>query len=157
MILLRHWKMILGLMAIFGAGVGTGGVGMIVFLHKVFTIPVVTQRWVDDKMADLDRKLKLTPDQKMKIRPIVTAAAERSRAIGGETYEKFIVSAEQAHSDVAKELAPQQQAEFKKMRSQVINALRDLAQREINLRSAGKRGAAPARPVVEAAPDAPRS
>jgi hypothetical protein len=157
MILLRHWKMIVGLMAIFGTGVGTGGVGMIVLLHKVFTSPVSTQRWVDDKMADLDRKLKLTPEQKAKIRPIVTAAAERFRAIGGETFEKLVVTAEQAHADVAKELNPQQQAEFNKMRAQVINSLRDLFQREISVRGAGKRGAAPARPVMETAPDAPRS
>jgi hypothetical protein len=149
MILFRHWRMIIGLMAIFGAGVGTGGVGTILLLQRIFTTPIATQRWVDDKLADLDRKLKLSPEQKAKIRPIIVAAAERLRAIGGETSDKIIATAEQAHADVAKELTPEQNVEFNKLRKQVINTLRDLSQREITLKGSGKHGSAPARPETE--------
>lgn len=149
MILFRHWKMIIGLMAIFGAGVGTGGVGTILLLQRVFSSPVATQRWADDKLADLDHKLKLSPEQKTKIRPIIVAAAERLRAIGGEAFDKIITTAEQAHADVAKELTPEQKVEFNKLRKQVINSLRELSQREISVKGSGKHGAAPARPETE--------
>lgn len=146
--LLRHWKMILGLMAIFGTGVGTGGVGTIFLLYKTFTRPVITQRWVDDRMAELDLKLTLTPEQEGKIRPIVQSAAERFQTIGTETFDEIRATAEQAHADVAKELTPEQQVEFKKLRPKVLNALRDLSQRAINVRSSSNRG------TTQTAPDA---
>jgi hypothetical protein len=148
--LLRHWKMILGLMAIFATGVGTGGVAVIVLLHRVVTTPVSSQRWVDSRMADLERKLKLTPEQKGKIQPIVEGAVERMRGIGGEAFEKIIATAEQAHADVAKELTPEQQVEFNKLRKQIINNLRELSQREISVKGAGRHGDAPQRPAMEA-------
>ncbi len=138
MILLRHWKMILGLMALFGTGVGTGGVGTIVLLNRVFSSPIDTDRWVNSRMDDLDRRLKLTPEQKAKIRPIVTAAAERFRAIGEETFNNIIATAEQTHADVAKELTPQQQVEFSKLREDVIAKLRSLSQRQISVKAARK-------------------
>jgi hypothetical protein len=149
MILFRHWKMIIGLMAIFGAGVGTGGVGTILLLQRIFSKPLATQRWADDKLADLDRKLKLSPEQKAKIRPIIVTAAERLKAIGGEASDQIIVTAVQAHADVAKELTPEQTIEFNKLRKQVINTLRDLSQREIAIKGSGKHGAAPVRPETE--------
>ena len=147
--LLRHWKMIFGLMAIFGTGVGTGSVGIVVLLHHFFTTPVATRDWVESRMADLDRKLKLTPEQKENIRPIIATAAERFRAIGGETFDRIIAAAEQAHADVAKELTPQQEKEFNKLRAQVVSSLRDLSQREITVKGSGKRGANRARPEAE--------
>src|SRR4051812_41449098 len=149
MTLLRHWKMIIGLVAIFGAGVGTGGVGVILLLQRVFSSPVATQRWADDKLKDLDRKLKLSPEQKAKIRPIMVTAAERLKAIGGSAFEQIITTAEQAHADVAKELTPGQKVEFNKLRKQVINSLRDLSQREITVKGIGKHSAAPAQPESE--------
>ena len=149
MILLRHWKMILGLMALFGTGVGTGGVGTIVLLNRVFSSPIDTDRWVNSRMEDLDRKLKLTPEQKAKIRPIVVAAAERFRAIGEETFNNMIATAEQAHAEVAKELTPQQQIEFSKLREDVIAKLRSLSQRQISVKAARKPTPAPPPPETE--------
>lgn len=146
---LRHWKMILGLMAIFGTGVGTGGVGTLVVLHRVFTSPVPTQHWANARLADLEQKLKLTPEQKAKIRPIVENAARRFREIGAEAFDKIIATANATHDEVAKELTPEQQAEFNKLRPQIIAALRELAQREISVKAHGKRSAAPERPESE--------
>lgn len=139
MSILRHWKMIVGLMAIFGTGVGTGGVGTLVVLHKVFTSPVATQRWTDSKLTDLEEKLKLTAEQKRRIRPIVEKAARRFREIGGEAFDKIIATAEQTHAEVAKELTPEQQPEFNRMRPKVIAALRELAQREISVKANDKK------------------
>src|SRR3954466_566850 len=146
MILLRHWKMIVGLMALFGTGVGTGGVGTIVLINRIFTTPVNIDSWVNDRMTDLDRRLKLTPEQKSKIRPIVTEAAERFRAFGDEAHDNVITTAEQAHADVAKELTPTQQVEFNKMRKGVIDNLRTLFQRQINFRAARKHSTPPSGP-----------
>jgi hypothetical protein len=137
--LLRHWKMILGLMAIFAAGVGTGAVGMVMIIVKAVSSPVVNHRWTDERLADLDRKLVLTPEQKAKIRPIVLSAAERFRALGNETFEKLLAAADQTYEEVARELTPEQRVELEKMRPQAVAALRDLCQREISVRSRARR------------------
>lgn len=152
--LFRHWKMIIGLMAIFAAGVGTGAVGVVAIIVRTISKPVSTQRWVDSRMSEFSRKLQLTEEQELKIRPIVQTAAQRFQSIGGETFQQIIATAEQAHADVSKELTPEQQVEFNKMRRQVINALRDLSQREITVRGAGRHGAAPKRPEAETPADA---
>lgn len=136
---LRHWKMLLGLMAIFGAGVGTGGVGTFVVIYKMVTSPVSTQRWTNSRLSELESKLKLTPEQKTKIKPIVERTANRFREIGHEAFDKIFTTALQAHAEVAKELTPEQQVEFKKLRPQIISALRDLAQKEINSSSRSRR------------------
>jgi hypothetical protein len=140
--LLRRWKLILGLLAIFVAGVGTGGVGVIILLQRVFTTPVANQRWTEDRLVDLEKKLKLTPEQKEKIRPIVAGTVARFRALGGDTFDKIRTLAGEAHAEVSKELTPEQQAEFNKMRPQILSALRDLSQREIGVRSRLRREAA---------------
>src|SRR5262245_24833648 len=111
---LRHWKMILGLMAIFAAGVGTGGVGVVLLLVRTFTTPVSTQNWVDGRMKEFDRKLKLTPEQKDKIRPILANAVEQLRSIGADAFQRAVAIAGQAHADVSKELTAKQQDEFNK-------------------------------------------
>ena len=146
---LRHWKMILGLMALFGAGVGTGGIGTLVVLHRVFTSPEPVQRWTDARLWEMEQKLKLTPEQKAKVRPMIESAARRFREIGGEAFEKIIATAEQTHDEVAKELTAEQQAEFQKMRPQVIAKLRELAQREISVKAHGERSPGPQRPEFE--------
>ena len=146
---LRHWKMILGLLAIFVAGVGTGGVGTIVVLHRVFTKPVVSRNWADARLRDLETRLKLTPEQKERIKPIAERTADRFRAIGGEAFEKILVTARETHEEIGKELTPEQQAEFNRLRPQVISALRELAQREISVKGQGGRSEAPARPELD--------
>jgi hypothetical protein len=147
--ILRHWKMIIGLMAIFGAGVGTGGVGTLVVLRRVFTTPEPVQRWVDARVRELESKLKLTPEQKLRIRPIIEKAGGRFRDIGAEAFGKIMATAGQTHDEVAQELTPAQQIEFKKMRQQVIARLRELAQREINVKAHGNRSPGPQRPDLE--------
>jgi hypothetical protein len=150
--LLRRWKLILGLLAIFVAGVGTGGVGVIILLQRVFTTPVASQRWTDDRVKDLEQKLKLTPEQKDKIRPIVASTVARFRALGGETFDKIRTLAEEAQAELSKELTPEQQAEFNKLRPQILSALRDLSQREIGVRSRARREAASQRETPSEVP-----
>ena len=143
---LRHWKMILGLLAIFGTGMGTGAVGTIVLLHRVFTKPVVSRSWAEARLRDLETRLKLTPEQKERIKPIAERTADRFRAIGAEAFEKIVATAQETHEEIRNELTPEQQAEFNRLRPQVISALRELAQREISVKGQGGRSGAPDTP-----------
>lgn len=133
--LLRHWKMIIGLLAIFGAGVGTGAIGTVITLHRVFTKREPQGQWVNARLSDLERHLKLTPEQQEKVRPMVQKAGQRFRAIGTESFEKIIDVANETHEEVARELTPEQREEFNRLRPHVIARLRELAQREIAVRA----------------------
>jgi hypothetical protein len=133
--LFRHWKMIFGLMAIFGAGVGTGGIGTVVTLHRIFTRPQPQDTWVNARLGDLERHLEITPEQKQRIRPIVQSAGMRIRDIGSESYERIVNVAQETLEEISRELTPEQQEKFNRLRPQVISRLRDLTQREITARS----------------------
>jgi hypothetical protein len=149
--LFRHWKMVLGLMVIFGAGVGTGGIGTVVALQRIFSRTPPQEKWVNARLADLERRLKITPEQKQRIRPIVESADMHIRDIGGESYERIVNVAQETHEEISRELNPEQREEFNRLRPQVISILRDLTQREITVRS-HKAGVPPASPPTEPAP-----
>lgn len=154
--LFRHWKMIFGLMAIFGAGVGTGGIGTVVALHRIFTRPQPQDTWVNARLRDMERRLKITPEQKQRIRPIVESAGMRIRDIGGESYERLVNVAQETHEEISRELTPEQREEFNRLRPQVISILRDLTQREITVLS-HKAGVPPAHDPKSTGPSAPVS
>ena len=111
-----------------------------VFVTSVATIvhlvnkPEPVKQWVEARLKELDRRLKLTPEQREKIRPIVEKASARFRQIGAEAFSDILVTARETHEEVAKELTPEQRTEFDKYRQEVIAKLRELAQKEIVLK-----------------------
>lgn len=133
--LFRHWKMVGGLMAIFAAGMGTGAIGTVMLLHRVFTRAEPQDRWVTARLADLEKSLKLTPEQKQRLRPIVDRAGMRFRDIGSDAYAEITRIAGETRDELARELTPEQKAKFEEMRPQVLAKLRELAQREITVRA----------------------
>lgn len=129
--LLRHWKLILGLGAIFGAGVCTGAITAVAVIVHLVNKPEPMKQWVDSRLKELDARLKLTPEQREKIRPIVEKASARFRKIGATAFDEIIVTAKETHEEVANELNSEQRTEFDKYRQEVIAKLRELAQKEI--------------------------
>jgi Spy/CpxP family protein refolding chaperone len=90
---------------------------------------------VNARLAELERRLKITPEQKQRIRPIVESAGMHIRDIGGESYERIVSVAQETQEEISRELSPEQREEFNRLRPQVISILRDLTQREITVRS----------------------
>lgn len=131
MSLFRHWKMILGLGAIFGSGFLTGVVTSVATIVHLVNKPEPVKQWVEARLKELDHRLKLTPEQRERIRPIVEKASARFRKIGAEAFSEIIVTAKETHEEVSKELTPEQRTEFNKYRQEVIAKLRELAQKEI--------------------------
>lgn len=132
--LFRHWKIVLGLGAIFGAGVITGVVTSVATIVHVVTKPEPIKQWVEARLKELDNRLKLTPEQREKIRPIVERASARFRQIGSMAFDEIIVTAKETHEELARELSPEQRSEFNKYRQEVVAKLRELAQKEIVLK-----------------------
>ena len=126
----RHWKMILGLAAIFAAGFGTGIMSIVFIVHHTVTHPVQMKVWTESRLSELQRSLKLTTEQKEKIRPIIEKAGNRIRSIVGNGLAEVMETEREAHDELIKELTPEQQRELEKRRDEIRKRLRDLVNRE---------------------------
>ena len=87
--LLRHWKLILGMTAIFGAGALTGTVVTLQGVKRALTERSALKRWGDARMAEFQRRLKLTPEQRKEIRPILDRTGDRFHGIVADAVESI--------------------------------------------------------------------
>lgn len=131
MTLLRHWKMILGLLAIFVAGMGAGGFLAITGVIKIVKHQAKPEVWLDARMEELDRRLKLTPEQKQKIKPVLEDTVDRFHGIVDNGLNEFLQVIEAAHDRLNAELTPEQQQEWEKMRLVAMKRWRDFAREEV--------------------------
>jgi hypothetical protein len=69
--LLRHWRLILGLVVVFLAGGVTGSVLTLGAVHRRYQQLQHPDTWGPRTLAWLHRELKLTPEQEEQARPIV--------------------------------------------------------------------------------------
>lgn len=129
--LLRHWKMILGLLAIFVAGMGTGGFLAITGIIKIVKHNAKPDVWVAARIGEMEKGLKLTPEQKEKLRPIFQDAVEKFQGIVRNGFGEFLQVVEGAHSKMNEEFTPEQREKFVKMRSEAMKRWRDFMQLEV--------------------------
>lgn len=126
---LRHWKMIIGLAALYGAGCVTGVVLLLwVAVHN--PSPESLNRWVNVRLNEYEKRLKLTPQQKEKIKPIVQNTREQVQAIARVSLEQTLPVLEDAHNKIEVELTPAQHKEFEKISHEVLQRLRDFLKKE---------------------------
>ena len=123
--------MTLGLLAIFAAGMGTGG-----FLAIAGVIRIVKHRarpevWLEARMREMERSLKLTPEQQAKIRPLLEGVVEQFHGIMDKGLADFLLVIGEAHEKVGAELTPEQREEWSKMRSSAMKRWRDFAREEV--------------------------
>lgn len=126
---LRHWKMILGLVAIFGAGCFTGVVALALFAFS-HPSPETLNRWVNYRFKEYERRLKLTPEQHDKIKPIIQKTREQIRAIARNGCDQALPVLNDAHHQIEAELTPAQRVEFEKISGEMLQRLRDFAHKE---------------------------
>lgn len=127
--LLRHWKLVLGMTAIFGAGALSGVVVTLQGVKKALTERSALKRWGDARMAEFQRRLKLTPQQRQEIRPILDKTGERFHGIVADAVEDILLELEVTHSDIAKHLTPEQNAEFDKIKQDTYRRWKELSGR----------------------------
>ena len=129
--LLRHWKMILGLLAIFIAGVGTGGFLAIAGVIKLVKHHSRPEVWVNARMDELGRRLKLTPGQKEKIKPVLVNTVDRFHDIVNHGLAEFLLVVGESHEKLNAELTPEQQQEWAKMREEAMKRWHQFIREEI--------------------------
>jgi hypothetical protein len=142
---LRHWKMMIGLAALYGAGCVTGIVLLLwVAMHN--PTPETLNRWVNFRFKEYEKRLKLTPEQKEKLKPIAQDTRDQIRAIVRVGLEKTIPVLEDAHRKVDAELTPQQKVEFEKISREMVKHLRDFAEKQEGKTAPPAAAAPPASP-----------
>jgi len=127
--ILRHWKTILGLTALFGAGFITGAVGLLIVAIN-HPSPESLNRWVNYRFKEYEHRLKLTQEQKVKIKPAVQTARDQIRAVVRNGVEQTVPILDQAHAQISPELTPKQREEFDKIHREMIERLRDFEKKE---------------------------
>ena len=116
------WRIAIGLVLVFLAGVATGlFAGARHSRHKFIARH---GEMVGDRMREhLKRHLDLTPEQLSQVEPILDETAKRLRAIRTETTERVSQTMEDSHRHLAPHLTPEQQAKLEQMKERHLRIL----------------------------------
>ena len=82
--ILKHWKAILAVVLVFGAGVVTGSVMSFVHFKHALERGFTVENWTTTTMGFLQKDLNLTPEQEPKVRAIVQETGEQFRQTFGQ-------------------------------------------------------------------------
>ncbi|HSH96193.1 MAG TPA: hypothetical protein VK968_18755 [Roseimicrobium sp.] len=119
MTLPRTWKIALSLTAIFIAGAVTGGVLTAIVAKKMVERSKTPEGWQNAMYRHYKNRLKLTPEQEEKLRPVFKIAAEELKTVRQRTFFESGMVVRKMNESVAAELTPGQQDELKKMTEEI--------------------------------------
>ncbi|MFM8468648.1 MAG: hypothetical protein ACKODH_01560 [Limisphaerales bacterium] len=121
---LRHWKVVLALCALFVLGAATGSVITLKVVKRVIEARTNPERMSQNLLGEYQRRLKLTPEQADKIRPILQRTGREMwdlrTEMSGRTFQVIRLS----HEEIAAELTPEQREEFTKLNREMRERLR---------------------------------
>ncbi len=165
----KPWKVIFAFVAVFIAGAIFGGVFTLRTSGKRWAGPPAPKVRIEKRpatpgpgaaagqasgtaptmMRQFTQRLKLTPEQRKAISPILARAAEDWQRLRRENVENTTRVNERMYADVAAQLSPEQRAELEVMRKQMQERIRHARERA---------GVPPrnAKPMGEPPPEGPR-
>ena len=121
---LRHWKVILALLALFTLGAATGSVITLKVVKRVIESRTNPERMSQSLLAEYQRRLKLTPEQVEKIRPILQRTGREMWELRTEMSRRTFQVIRLSHEDIAAELTPEQREEFTRLNRETRERLR---------------------------------
>ena len=113
--LLRHWKILLTLTLVFGAGTVTGTVWTHLRFKHAFERGCKFENWTGDAMNLLQQKLNLTPEQQPKVRAILEDTGQQIKESFGKTVRESGGILVQSWRRVEQELTPEQRVIHQRM------------------------------------------
>lgn len=113
--LFKYWKLILGLLVIFTAGAVTGSLLTLQAVKQAVAERSTFHWWVQSRLREMDRRLKLTHEQRQKISPIIEKAGGEFQTIAGDTMGQVMALLEKTHHEISAELTPEQKLELHKI------------------------------------------
>jgi Spy/CpxP family protein refolding chaperone len=110
------WKLAFAFLLVFVAGVTTGGLLSALHMRRHFLGPPHSGEVGDRMREHLRRALDLTPEQAVKIAPIVDATSAKLESIRVETAQRVRSAMEESERQISPELTPEQQKKLHKMK-----------------------------------------
>ena len=114
--LLRHWKIVFGLVLVFGAGAISGAIGTHQLLAHGFKRALNFEHWKASTMQVLQDKLKLTPEQHEKIEQLVDERGHEIRGTFSSTFHECGHILVQLQHQIDQELTPAQREIHEQMK-----------------------------------------
>lgn len=105
---LRYWKIVLGLVLVFGAGAVTGSVATHQVIKRGIERALNFERWKAGVMQELQTRLNLTPPQHQKIAALVDQHGREIRGLFSRTFNDCGQVLVQLQREIDRELTPQQ-------------------------------------------------
>jgi Spy/CpxP family protein refolding chaperone len=118
------WKLAFAFLLVFIAGVTTGGLLSTHHIKRHFLGPPHSGDVSGRMREHLQKELDLTPEQMVKIAPIVDATSAKLDAIRVETAERVRKVMEDSKSEIAPQLTPEQQKKLQELKQKHIKILR---------------------------------
>ena len=116
---MRNWKVILSMLAIFAAGAVTGGVIAVRVVAKIANDRLNPERWPVAIVAQYRAKLKLTPEQIEKIKPVAEEGRQELRRVMGATVHEYVGILRRFDEQLAPLLTPEQQKLHEQLREEM--------------------------------------
>jgi Spy/CpxP family protein refolding chaperone len=112
----QNLKIIACLVAIFGAGIVTGSLVTLKVVKTVAEKRNNLDHWATNALKDYQTRLKLTPAQTDKLRPVFDQAATDLRRVRSDTMRDLFGVFRQINDQVSVDLTPEQQKRLEEMR-----------------------------------------
>jgi Spy/CpxP family protein refolding chaperone len=112
------WKLAFAFLLVFVAGVTTGGLLSSLHMRRHFLGPPHSGEVGDRMREHLRRALDLTPEQAVKIAPIVDATSAKLESIRVETAQRVRNAMEESERQISPELTPEQQKKLQKLKQE---------------------------------------
>lgn len=117
------WRLVVGVLVVFAAGVATG---MFVGARKAHDVLIFKHHHrMGDRMRDhLTRHLQLTPEQVEKLSPIIADTSRRLHEIRRDSGKRVADTMRESHGAIAPHLTPEQREKLDQMKMRHKRMLR---------------------------------
>lgn len=116
---MRHWKVMLALVALFALGAATGSVITLKVVKRAIEGRTNPERMSQSLLGEYQRRLKLTPEQVDKIKPILQRTGREMWELRSEMSGRTFQVIRASHEEIAAELTPEQREEFARLNKEM--------------------------------------
>jgi len=122
---IKPWKIILAFVLVFVAGLTVGLVWAKFQSQAAFARSINQEIWIAETMEKLDREVKLTPEQRPKVRKVVEAGAKQVRENLVRMAMDSALLIDRLGDDIDGELTPEQRTAHGRMREEFRQRMRE--------------------------------
>jgi Spy/CpxP family protein refolding chaperone len=134
---LKHWKVFLALILVFGAGTITGSVLTVVHFKHAFERGLTAENWTAQAMKFMQKELKLTPEQRPKIRAILEDTGREFKGTFGQAIRESGTNLVTCWQRIDRELTPEQRVIHQRKCQEFRQGVKKLLSVDLPASSAG--------------------